>query len=226
MLLGGCAVIKNRLLTVLMCISTVILVISFSIAIPIYVRPFYYCQIESFDLVEKTGFDKEKIITAYDEVLDYLTKPNKDFGVGDFKYTEDGKSHFQDCKILFSINAAAFLLSLFLIILLSVFSNKKYFQFSRPFGKHFTFICGLITLTLFLLIGIFILFDFGQAFISFHNIFFFGKDNWVFNTTTDTIIKILPKEFFLNCAVFIVSCILVISSSLIIFGALKGKKKL
>ena len=30
MLLGGCAVIKNRLLTVLMCISTVILVISFS----------------------------------------------------------------------------------------------------------------------------------------------------------------------------------------------------
>lgn len=216
---------KNRLLTILMCISTVILVISFSIAIPIYVRPFYYCQIESFDLVEKTGYEKEKIITAYDEVLDYLTLPNEEFGVGDFKYTEDGKSHFQDCKILFNINAIALVFSLFLVIFLSVLAKKKYFQFSRPFGKHFTFTCGLVTLSLFLLIGLFILLDFSQTFAVFHNIFFFGKDNWVFNTTTDTIIKILPREFFLNCAVLIVSLVLVISLYLMIFGALKGKKK-
>ncbi len=218
--------LKNRLLTTLMCIFTVILIITFSIALPIYIRPFYYCQIDSLNLVEKTGYEKITIIKAYDEVLDYLTIPDAEFSVGEFEYSNDGKSHFDDCKILFNINAVLLLLSLTVVIILLVLAKKNLFEFSRPLGRHFTFLCGLTTVFIFILVGIFMLSDFQKVFVVFHNIFFFGKENWVFDIMTDPIIKILPKEFFLNCAFLVVGSVLLISFILLIFGLLKGKKKI
>ena len=45
-----------------------------------------------------------KLKEAYDEVLNYLTLPNKPFGTGQLKYSESGMSHFVDCKKLFNLN--------------------------------------------------------------------------------------------------------------------------
>ena len=119
---------KNGILTTFLIFFTIILTITFSIGLPIYIRPFYYLQIDLLDLPEKTGVSKTDIITSYDEVLDYLTLPNKEFGTGVFKYSESGKSHFEDCKKLFDLNAVSFGISLVAVAVLIFLKHKKKFK--------------------------------------------------------------------------------------------------
>jgi uncharacterized membrane protein len=87
---------KSRILTILYIIAIALLIITFSIGLPIYVRPFYYAHIAPLDLVEDTGKTVEQIKEGYDEVLDYLTLPGREFSAGDFAYSEEGKSQFED----------------------------------------------------------------------------------------------------------------------------------
>ena len=42
---------KNKLIFVFTTLVTILFIISFSIAIPIVIRPFYYAQIENLNLV-------------------------------------------------------------------------------------------------------------------------------------------------------------------------------
>ena len=65
---------KNKILTAVLGIFIALFIITFSIGLPIYFRPFYYMQIESLGIPEMCGESYETIKDAYDEVLDYLTK--------------------------------------------------------------------------------------------------------------------------------------------------------
>ena len=69
---------KDKLLTTLFGIAAALLIISFSIGIPIWFRPFYYWQIDVLEIEEYSGEDRETIREAYDEVLDYLTIDGKE----------------------------------------------------------------------------------------------------------------------------------------------------
>ena len=73
-------------LTKLFSIALAIFIITFSIAIPIFVRPFYYMHIDALSLPETLLLTKEQIKEAYDQVLDYLLIPGKDFGTGIFPH--------------------------------------------------------------------------------------------------------------------------------------------
>ncbi len=209
---------KNRLLTAVLCIFVVLLTITFSIALPIYIRPFYYAHIDAYNLEELSGKSEEQIKEAYDEVLDYLTLPNKEFGTGEFAYSDAGKGHFEDCKFLFDLNAVVLLISVFGIIALLFLKKRKLFSPLRPFGCHFSLTCGVGTLGLFAIVGGLAALDFDKAFEVFHKIFFYGKGNWVFDSREDAIITVLPQEFFLNCGILIIASIIIISLILIIFG--------
>lgn len=215
---------KNRILTALLCIFIILLTITFSIGLPIYVRPIYYAHIEPLNLEQRTGRSEAEIIKSYDEVLDYLTLPDKEFSAGNFKYSQEGKSHFEDCKVLFDINIITFFVSLLGIVVLSILKRKRLFEFSSPFGLHFSFTCGALPCAVFLLIGAVASIDFDKAFEVFHKIFFYGKENWIFDSRKDEIILALPQEFFLNCAVIIALSIIIINFALIIFGIIKSKK--
>ena len=129
---------KNKISTIILCICTVLLTITFSIALPICARPFYYSHIEKYNLVEITGKTKEEIKVAYDQLLDYLTLPNKEFSTGDFAYSEEGKSHFSDCKDLFNFNFAVLFISLAIIILLCILKHKNIISFSKPFSLTYS----------------------------------------------------------------------------------------
>ncbi len=213
--------LKNRLLTALLGFFVVILLITFSIGLPIYVRGFYYMQIDDLGIPEETGRTKEEIKDAYDEVLDFLVLPGKEFGTGVFKYSESGKSHFEDCKVLFNLNATLLIISLVGVVTLVILERKRVFELSRPFGFNFLFTCGASTLTIFALLGIIVALDFDTAFTVFHAIFFPGKDNWVFDSRKDQIILAMPQDFFMNCAILIASSIILISIAFIVFGIIK-----
>ena len=95
---------KTKLLSVLCAVCVVFFLLTAAIGLPIYIRPFYYAHIEAFDLARVSGYSEEEIREAYDEVLDYLTLPGKEFGTGVLPHSAEGKAHFEDCKVLFDLN--------------------------------------------------------------------------------------------------------------------------
>lgn len=209
---------KNRILTGLLGFFIVILIITFSIGLPIYIRPFYYAQIDTLNIEEYSGADRETIIEAYDELLDYLTVPGSEFKTGDFSYSEEGKSHFVDCKGLFDLNLYAFIISFIGALTLIILNKRGIFELWRPFGMNIAFSSGAYTLGGFALIGGLVAIDFDKAFTVFHKMFFPGKDNWLFDWNKDQIIRILPQDFFMNCAILIFASIITLCLICIISG--------
>ena len=92
------------------------------------------------------------------------------------------------------------------------------FELWKPFGMNIAFSSGAYLLGGFALIGGLVAIDFNKAFTAFHMIFFPGKDNWYFSWYEDQIIRILPKDFFMNCAILIFASIVLISLGCIASG--------
>lgn len=220
---------KNKIIditsTVFFMLALAIFIITFSIGLPIYVRPFYYSQIEELGIPERTGMTVEQIKNGYDEVLDYLTLPNREFGAGDFAYSEEGASHFADCKVLFNLNLYCFVGSAVVILVLLILKKTGVIELISPRGFLPTFWTGVVTLALFASLAGICAIDFDKAFVVFHSIFFPGKDNWMFNSRYDRIILAMPSDFFMRCAVLIASSIILLSIAFIVLGVVLKKKK-
>lgn len=214
----------NKALSIIYPICVAVLIITFSIGLPIYFRPFYYMQIEPLGLPEYTGVSYEKIKEAYDEVLDYLVFPGGEFSSGVFKFSEEGASHFADCKGLFTLNGVALAVSLLAVVTISVLNSKGKIQLAKPKGFPLWSWAGAGVLGVFAVIGILCAVDFDTAFRVFHAVFFPGKDNWLFNPWEDQIILVMPEEFFMSCGILILSSVLLLSISVIVAGALLRRR--
>ena len=192
---------KNKLLSVLCAVSVFLFLLTVSIGLPIYIRPFYYAHITACDLEAVSGYSESEIRQAYDEVLDYLTLPGRAFGTGILPHSQEGKAHFVDCKVLFDLNAVVLIGSGLVLAMLFLMRKKwgpyRLGKYSAPFWA------AVLSLTAPIMIGALAALDFGRAFVIFHSIFFPGKTNWVFDWNADQIIRVLPQTFFMNCAIFI-----------------------
>ena len=227
----------NGIISALFTIALILLIITFSIGLPIYFRPFYYMQIDSFGIKEEVmlwsnyynlGYNEEELTNeaikdAYDEVLDFLTL-GREFGTGIFKYSESGKSHFVDCKVLFDLNAVVLIISFVIVISILILSKFKIIRLSKLFGFNMFFFAGVGTLAVFAVIGAVAALDFEAAFRVFHLILFPGKDNWYFDPRTDGIILALPQDFFMACAILILASIILLTTASIVYGILDKRK--
>lgn len=214
----------SKLLTVALSAVTALFILSVSIVIPIIVRPFYYVQIDSFQLEKNTGLTREEIITAYDEMLDFCVGFTEEFSTGVLEWSESGKSHFVDVKNLFMLD---FYIAIATSLILIGWSVAKRFVKIRPyrFFNRGPAMWGSVTLLMaFGIVGGMASIDFDRAFVVFHNIFFPGKDNWIFDYDTDQIIRILPQDFFMNCAILILALIMLICVVGIIVDYIRGRK--
>ena len=205
-------------------VAAIIATVAFSIGLPIYFRPFYYMQIEPLGIEDVTGYDRETIIDGYDEVLDYLTRPGGEFSAGVFRFSEDGASHFADCKGLFTLNAWAYVISAALSIVILVLVRLGKVKLLSPLGFSIFGWAGASTLTLFATLGALVALDFDRAFVIFHSVFFPGKDNWVFDWRYDEIILAMPETFFMNCAILIASSVIIISLVLVVSAVIRRRK--
>ena len=191
----------KRLLSVLCMICVCLFLLTVSIGLPIYIRPFYYAHIGAYDLEGLSGYSEAQIREAYDEVLDYLTLPGREFGTGELPHSPEGKAHFEDCKVLFDLNASILLISGAILAVL-FFMRKRWGAYRL--GKHSALLwAAVLSLTAPMIIGILAAMDFDRAFVIFHSLFFPGKSNWIFDWYADPIIRVLPQEFFRNCAILI-----------------------
>lgn len=180
----------KRIGLILLTTNTALFIISLSLSLVILFRPFYYFHINYLNL-EQYGYTYNEIKKSYDDVMDYLVL-NKEFKIGNLKYSESGKNHFHDCKILFMINFIVLFISSFIVIL-----KRKYLKENNIF-----FFSSLIIISIFLILLITsLIIGFDKFFDLFHYIFFLGKDNWLLNPNEDEIINLLPKEYFRNCGI-------------------------
>lgn len=207
----------NKILTAVFVFCLALFIITFSISLPINLRFFYYLQIRPLNLENQSSYTYEQIVTAYDQVMNFLTLPwVTEFRCGDIPYSQSGEAHFFDVKVLFNLNNIVFMCSFVVIFVFLILNKKKKIVFSKPFGFNSSVISALCVLLLVLVLGIVIACNFDFAFTLFHKVFFPGKDNWIFSTITDPIIKILPERFFLNCAILIISSVIIFSVAILI----------
>ncbi len=215
----------NIALTVVFVVTLTLFILTFAIGLPIYCRFFYYLQIKTLKLEEATGWSYEVIKEAYDEVLNYLTLPNRPFGTGALKWTAEEAAHFADCKVLFDLNLGVLVSSGAVTLTLTLLNRFKVIRLARPFGHGAYLISAVAALALPVVIIILALIvGFDKAFTAFHAVFFPGKDNWYFNPNTEQIIRVMPEEFFMNCAIIIAVGLIAFAVALIIADAVITKK--
>ena len=212
---------KTKLLSILCAVCVVFFLLTAAIGLPIYIRPFYYAHIEAFDLARVSGYSEAEIRESYDEVLDYLTLPGKEFSTGVLPHSAEGKAHFEDCKVLFDLNASI-LIGSGLVLAVLFFLRKKWGPYR--IGKHSApFWAAVLTVTAPMAIGALAALDFDRAFVIFHSIFFPGNTNWVFDWYRDPIIRVLPQEFFMDCAILIGVGLITMAVGILVWESRKKK---
>ena len=216
--------VKDKMSSFLLSVAVFFFIITFSISLPIYFRPFYYLHINALDLAEDSGYSYAEIKESYDQVLDYLTLPNREFGVGVMRYSQSGASHFADCKMLFMLNSFILILSGFFILTLRLLKRMGKIREYKFSDRSPSFWAATLACSLTVLLTAAASLSFHNAFNVFHKIFFIGKDNWYFDPRYDEIINILPEKFFMNCALFIVFSIITLSLAIIIGECILIKK--
>ena len=213
---------RARILSAVFALALIFFVLTVSIGLPIYIRPFYYAHIEPMGLEAYTGLTAGQLREAYDGILDYLTLPSRPFSCGILPFSAEGEAHFADCRVLFDLNRNVLLMSGGILAVLLLLQKK--FGPYRLGKRHAAWWAGLLALIAPLVIGALAALDFDRAFVIFHQIFFPGKSNWLFDWRTDPIILALPQEFFRNCAILIGAGLVIFSLSLLIFTGIRDKK--
>ena len=142
----------------------------------------------------------------------------KPFSEGVFPFSEEGKSHFLDCQVLFVLDYVVLIFSFVLLVIYLIALRKNKNLIYRPFNMSISVIMLFIPLLLIGALGTYALIDLNGAYAFFHKIFFPGKSNWVFDVYKDPIIKALPQEFFINCGILILGSYLTIYLSILIFN--------
>ena len=194
-----------KLLSVLLAVAIALTLLTGAIAAPILCRPFYYAHIGPLELDERTGLTREEIRTAYDEMLDYCLG-REEFSTGVLKWSQSGKDHFTDVRVLFLLIAG----------------RLRRRSPARLLGRGPCFWAGAGLGGAFLIVGGLAALDFDRAFTVFHTIFFPGKTNWLFDPDTDQIINILPETFFMDCAILILAVLVIGCAALILADFLAG----
>ncbi len=200
-----------------------LILLTAAIAAPILCRPFYYAHIEPMNLPERTDLTREEIKTAFDEMMDYCLGGGE-FSAGMLAWSEEGKSHFDDVRTLFLLDLYLLLASCLILIASLIVSRLCRRRPGKLLGRGFPFWAGAGLGGIFVIVGALAATDFDRAFVVFHSLFFPGKDNWLFDPHTDEIINILPQDFFMHCAILILSILIFGCLALILWDLLHHRK--
>lgn len=191
--------------------------IGIGLNLAIFFRPLYYFDISFLSLEKYSGLPKEEILANYNALIDYCSPfYHGTLQLPSLSVTPAAVRHFVRVKDLFGIFDVLAVCS-FLILTIYFIRTKKQNHFSGMIT------CGITALTVPVFLGICCVFFWDKTFIYFHKLFFPG-DYWIFDWNQDSIIRILPDSFFLQCAILIIGVVM-IGSLLLLFGGYRSKKK-
>jgi integral membrane protein (TIGR01906 family) len=197
--------------------------------------PFYEYAYEKHGIYEATGMSRESLGNVTRELISYIQGGPGDLRIheevhGQMRqvFNEKEIGHMVDVLALFNmmrlaiwICAGAFA-ALFLLALLLAPKGAKGYSISRGM------LCALVPLSLLLVAGTaYVIFDFNNAFLQFHYIFFAGDADmkWVLDPSTDIMIQMVPEGFFVDIAVGIFASFIAAMLALLIISAAVFLKK-
>ncbi len=180
-------------------------IISASAVFTLNFRPLYYHDISSLNIEETSGYSENVIRENYDALIDYNSVFHRGSLDLSLPMSREGRIHFQDVKRIFDVLQILCVLSLIGSLILGIRAWKQGY---RGFLKS----AAVLSVFLPVIAGILIAFNWDNAFILFHELMF-SNDYWLFDERTDSVINILPDEFFLHCALLII--LLILAASLI-----------
>lgn len=206
---------KKRMIITLGFISITLFILSLSIAVTINFTPLYAFDIGYLSISESINMSRETILLNYRVLMEYLNSPwLSELAMPDFPSSERGLFHFVEVKRLFLINYSILLVSGIGTGSFIVYSGKK--KLHKRFLSFFRY--GIL-LSAALITSVIISFD--RLFLLFHQTFF-NNDAWLFDPSTDPIIRALPAAFFMHTFVLAFGLVLV----LLITGYLFTKSKI
>ena len=191
----------NRTLQALLAVMLFFAVLAGAVFAVLAFKPLYYLDIDALDIPAQSGYSREKIVENYDALIDYnlpLTDGTLEFP--SLKMSDSGRKHFAEVKDIFDAFKILFLvlapLCVLGVILFHRLKNREYLLYT-----------AIVTVALPLVGGGLIALNWESVFVNFHKLFF-DNDDWIFNPRTDPVITILPDEFFMHCAIAIISIVL------------------
>ena len=178
-------------------------------------------HMDLLDLEERTGLSRAQITQAYDEMMDFCIGRTDTFSAGILPWSQAGADHFADVRALFLLDLRAAALSGLLLLGWTLVRRRCSVRPYRFMKRGFAFWGGVGLGGTFLVVAGLAATNFSRAFVMFHALFFPGKDNWLFDPYTDPIIRILPQEFFRNCAIFILLLMVLLCALTVLWDARK-----
>lgn len=211
---------KEKFIGIAQAMLIALVILAGTIAVPILCRPIFYLHITPFDLTDAVGLTVQQVKTAYNEMMNFCIGITDTFSVGVLPFSESGASHFADVRKLFVLDLRVLVIAAVLLAVLLFCRRKKPV---RLLGHTPGFWSAIGLGVTFLTVGGLAALDFNRAFQVFHKLFFPGKTNWLFSSWEDPVIKMLPAEFFRNCAILILAVILISCTVLLIWDRKRTK---
>lgn len=179
--------------------------ITLAFKVIINLTPFYKLLMNIYNIPSQVSMSSQNIYSDFTELMKYLRSYKLlDFPLKYFKYSPEGKFHFEEVRILFLKMDVLFWVSLIIIIIFIYLYRRN---LKTLFSKYTVFlitllgICGVIAIP--------IIINFSWSFEKFHKIFFNNND-WLFDPVTDPIINALPEEVFSSYLIAIVVIFLIL----------------
>ncbi|WP_238884229.1 TIGR01906 family membrane protein [Clostridium sp. YIM B02551] len=174
--------------------------ITLAFKVIINLTPFYKLLMNIYNIPSQVSMSAQNIYSDFTELMKYLRSYKLlDFPLKYFKFSPEGKFHFEEVRILFLKMDILFWISLIVIIIFIYFYRKN---IKDLFSRYTKFLITLLILCGFIALPIII--NFSWSFEKFHKIFFNNND-WLFDPVTDPIINALPEEVFSSYLIAIVA---------------------
>ncbi len=213
---------KKKILAIAQTVLIALVILSGAIALPVLCRPFFYLHIKPLNLGALVGLTEVGVKTAYNEMMDYCIGLTQSFSAGSLPFSSEGAAHFADVQKLFVLDLRVLAGSAVLLLVTILMQGKK----PARLKGHTPGFWGAIGLGVSMgIVGILAALDFDRAFVIFHKLFFPGKDNWLFDPRKDPVINMLPAEFFRNCAVLILTALLLACIILVAYDLINKKTR-
>lgn len=159
-------------------------------------RPLYYMDMEKLQIPETSGYSAEEVRENYDALIDYnMAWKDGELSFPTLPMSETGRIHFEEVKDIFDAFKYMAVFGGIPALAGIVFMTKK-----REY--RYLKMTAVITCGIPVVLGILVALFWDKVFVIFHELFF-NNDYWIFDSSTDPVITILPDEFFMHCAFMI-----------------------
>ena len=174
-----------------MAVAVMVFIISAAVILTLCCKKLYYHDIKALNIVEMSGYSEEEIKCNYDALIKYNLSPfQKKLNFPTLPMSEKGEIHFREVKNIFQLFWKMLLISAGILVTGGYIKNKKQDYLYLKWAS-------VITIVIPAIIGIMVALYWEKTFVWFHEIVF-DNDYWIFDSTTDPVINILPDTFLLR----------------------------